>query len=104
MPELSDTGADMIYRNTCVESYFKTWIYLVKKIIYDDDLRPLRLCPWEPQSYHDAKNHEIYVPPKIDLIQNRFNWPCFVTDDSLPEFCFQLKYLWEIHCNNDLNH
>ena len=84
MPELSDQGAEMIYRNTCVELYFKSWIFLLKKIIYIDALRILRECPWEETIIYDELNNDkiIYVPPVLDLMQNRFNWPCFVTDDT----------------------
>jgi hypothetical protein len=103
LPELSDEGAEMIYRNTCCELYFKTWIFLVKKIIYIDHLRILRECPWIPTVLYDSceNDKEIYVPPAIDLMQNRYNWPCFITDDNLAEVFFQFKYLWEVHCNNE---
>ena len=102
MPELSDEGAEMIYRNTCVELYFKSWIFLLKKIIYIDNLRILRECPWEATVTYDALNNDkkVYVAPVLDLMQNRFNWPCFVTDDNFRDVFFQLKYLWEVHCNN----
>ena len=94
-------GADIIYRNTCVTLYFKTWILLIKKIIYIDNLRILRECPWEPTSYFNEEDKEIYVPPKIDLMGNRFLWPSFVTDDNFGEVFFNLKFLWESHCNSN---
>jgi hypothetical protein len=47
-----------------------------------------------------SNDKKVYVPPVLDLMQNIFNWPCFVTDDNFGEVFFQLKYLWEVHCNN----
>ena len=101
MPELSNDGADIIYRNTCVTIYFKTWIYLLKKIIYIDNLRILRKCPWEQTTMFDWDDEEIYIPPVIDLMGDRNFWPSFVTDDNFGEVFFNLKFLWEVHCNSD---
>ena len=101
MPELTDDGAEMIYRNSCVTIYFKTWIFLLKKIIYIDDLRILRDCPWEQSWEINLENKIVYNPPLIDLMGTRTFWPSFVTDDNFGEVFFDLKYLWEVHCNNN---
>ena len=100
MPELSDEGAEIIYRNDCVDLYFKTWIYLVKKIIYVDEFRILSDCPWEPTYITEGMNENVEVFPKIQLMENRFLWPCFIHDRNLCEVFFQLKFLWNEHSNN----
>ena len=77
MTELNDDGTEMIYRNSCVTLYFKTWIFLIKKIIYIDNLRILRECPWEQTIEYDMLEQEIIIPPKIDLMGTRSFWPSF---------------------------
>ena len=101
MPELTNDGAEMIYRNSCCSLYFKTWIYLLKKIIYIDNLRILRECPWERTTMYNEDDEEIEILPVIDLMGTRSFWPSFVTDDNFGEVFFNLKFLWEVHCNNN---
>ena len=71
MPELTDDGAEMIYRNSCVTTYFKTWIFLLKKIIYIDNLRILRDCPWE-------ETWEISLENKIVFTRLKFSNPILI--------------------------
>jgi len=92
MPELSDDGAEIIYRNDCVELYFKSWIYLVKKIIYIDNLRILRECPWECSRLINEFNKELEIEPVLNLMGDRSLWASFINDFNFSEVFFQLKF------------
>ena len=100
MPEISNEGANAVYRSNCVELYFKCWVFLLKTIVYIDHLRELRDCPWEP-TYSEKENGKIVeVEPILDIVGNPTLWPSFCNDDNFQEIFFQLKFLWEAHCNN----